>query len=120
MIEAKINQRARGLNAVLGLWLAASAFLWPHGRAEHYDALFTGLAVLALAVAGLAGVRWTRWGNAALAIWLLCSTIGLPYVMGATVLNHAFVGLLVLIVSFFPPPASTTTAGGGAGTIPEV
>jgi hypothetical protein len=106
------------LNGMLGLWLAASAFLWAHTHAHFLNALLCGIAFAVLAGVELLGVRWARWATVVVALWLPVSAVAFPYVDGGTVLNHLVVGLAVLAVSALPLRAVTTTEGGGAGLVP--
>lgn len=83
---------ARAANAVLGLWLFLSAFLWPHTFFHQTNAWIVGMAVVTLAMFGLTGVGWARYANAALGAWLILSAILVPRVGAATFWNHLLVG----------------------------
>jgi len=66
--------RAPGIaNAVLGAWLFASAFVWPHTSNQMTNTCAIG----ALSVAGaLVGTQYStiRYVNSILALWLLVSS----------------------------------------------
>src|SRR5207247_9235375 len=98
--------RARILNALLGVWLVASAYLWPHHRGEFLNAWITGVAMIVFAFIGMRR-RGARWADAALALWLFSSMFIFPYAAGMSVLNHILVAMVVLVVSFFPLAAIT-------------
>jgi len=93
--------RARILNAVLGAWLFASAFLWSHYPAEFHNTWITGAAMFLVALIGMR-FRSARWVDAALALWLFCSIFFFPAADGGTVLNSILISMIVLIVSFLP------------------
>jgi formate hydrogenlyase subunit 4 len=86
---------ARAINAVLGLWLFVSVFLWPHSRPQTITATVVGMLVVTAALAGLGGVRWARLVSAGAGGWLLLSALLLPIVSTATFWNHVVVGLAV-------------------------
>jgi hypothetical protein len=89
------------VNMLLGVWLAATAVLWPHQPGEYHNAWITGLAMVGVAVLGVR-VAGARWADAALALWLFSSTFVFAHATGATVLNDMLVAMAALIVSFLP------------------
>jgi hypothetical protein len=93
---------ARALNALLGLWLFVSAFLWPHSRFQLDNAWITGIAAVVLAMAALSGVEWARYLNAALGAWLIVSAILARGSGAATRWNHLIVGFLVAFIALAP------------------
>jgi hypothetical protein len=66
------SREPRIANAILGAWLLASAFLWPHTSIQLVN--MCAIGVLAVVVA-LLGTRYPtlRYVNAVLALWLLVS-----------------------------------------------
>jgi hypothetical protein len=84
------------------LWLFASAFLWPHPRAQLHNAWVVGLLVVTLAVAGMDGLRWGRYLNAVLGAWLIISALFFSPAAGATYWNHTLVGIAILALGLSP------------------
>jgi hypothetical protein len=93
---------ARMANAALGLWLFVSAFLWPHGWSQQYNALVVGMVVVTAAVAAIGGARWGRYVNAASGGWLIISALFLSPGLGATFWNHVVVGFLLATLGLSP------------------
>ncbi len=60
------------LNAFLGIWLVASAFLWKHTTASRVDAVAVGVVCIAIA---LLSTRFptARWLYVPLAAWMFAS-----------------------------------------------
>lgn len=88
---------ARTANAVLGLWLFVSAFLWPHSRHQFVSAVVAGMFAVTLALFGMAGLAWPRYLNVMIGAWLIVSGLCLPRVSTATSWNHVLVGLGLVI-----------------------
>ncbi len=93
---------ARAANAILGVWLFFSAFLWPHGRQEFVNAVTVGILAVTLAVFGLSGRRWPRYLNITLGVWLMLSDLFLSRAIGATFWNHLLVGLGLVVFGVAP------------------
>jgi hypothetical protein len=93
---------ARAINAILGVWLFTSAFVWPHGRAQFVNATVVGMLAVTLALLGLGGRRWPRLSNTALGGWLILSSLFLPRWSVATFWNHIFVGFAMALVGASP------------------
>jgi hypothetical protein len=83
---------ARLVNAVLGLWLFTSAFLWPHASAQRVNAWSVGIVAVTAALAGLGRTKAGRYVNAAAGAWLMISALFLPRLSPATFWNHMIVG----------------------------
>jgi hypothetical protein len=92
----------RVIDVVLGLWLCASAFAWPHGAIQFVNAAVIGLVIAGDAAAALAGHDRTRFGNRALAIWLFVSNLILPGTSLATAWNHSLIAVMVFLSSMVP------------------
>jgi hypothetical protein len=75
----------RLINALLGLWLFFSAFLWPHTPVERTNAWVVGMLAVTAALVGLSGRT--------LGGWLVVSAILLPRFTAATFWNHLLVGV---------------------------
>ncbi len=82
----------------LGLWLIASAFLWPHnGLHLLNNCVVGGLTVLAAcATFARAGARYFI---ALLGIWLYSTAGAFSSISALTVLNNVLVAVLMLVVS---------------------
>jgi hypothetical protein len=65
---------ARLANAVLGLWLFTSAFLWRHFHGSLHNTWLVGALIFASALAALRHSAW-RWANTILSAWLFFSTL---------------------------------------------
>jgi hypothetical protein len=92
----------RVIDVALGLWLCASAFVWPHGLPQFLNASVIGAMIAIDAGAALAGHERARMGNRALAVWLFLSNLVLPGTSLATAWNHAIVAVMVFLLSMVP------------------
>jgi hypothetical protein len=95
---------ARVLNAILGLWLFVSVFLWPDTSAQRANIALVGLFVALTALSA-----WTvgqrprlRLINACLGAWLLFSIAAFPPRNIETKINSAIVGVLVFLLALVP------------------
>lgn len=95
---------AKLISLALGMWLFASAFLWPHSDAQLANAWVCGALVMTLSVWGLLGAAWARVLNAAVALWLMGSTLVMPRLSTATLWNQVLVGAVLLFVASLPTP----------------
>jgi hypothetical protein len=90
---------ARALNAVLGLWLFFSAFLWPQTSAQRWTAWMVGILAVTAALAGGSGEERGRNLGAALGGWLILSALLLPRLLAATFWNEIFVGFAMAFLA---------------------
>jgi hypothetical protein len=97
------------INIVLGLWMFASAFLWPHGMAAFVNALIVGLVTAVCAAIGT-WVPPVRIVNTAMGVWLICSLFAWPMEAPATTWNNFFVGAAIVLVSLIGPDESEITS----------
>ena len=67
-------RRARLANLILGAWLFASAFIWPHTSASRMNTWIVGLAIAVIAAVAL---RVARILNSVLSMWLIMSSFWL-------------------------------------------
>jgi nitric oxide reductase large subunit len=86
-------------NIVLGVWLAVSAFLWPHSNAQFNNALIVGLLIAIFGVVASRGVAFGAYANAALGAWLFLSSFFLPTLRAGTFWNHLLVGIGVFVLA---------------------
>ena len=83
---------ARFVNALLGLWLFFSAFLWPQPLQQRVFSWTIGIMVVTAALVGAAGVKLGRYVNAILGAWLILASILRPGLDRVTFWNHLLVG----------------------------
>jgi heme A synthase len=96
-----MNNWARYVNIVLGVWLVISAFAWPHTVSQQTNAWVVGLLVATIALVAIARDR-VRYLNTALAVWLFISIWALPGVYMATAWNSALVAIGIFMFSLVP------------------
>ena len=105
-----MSERWRYANVVLGAWLLASAFLWPHNPLQFRNTWSVG--ALSVVVAALAlSVPLLRYGNALLGVWLLCTTIWAPRIAASTLWNNALVGVALAVFTLVPSGPGSTRSG---------
>jgi hypothetical protein len=95
---------ARYFNAMLGLWLFLSAFIWPHVPSARMNTCLVGLFV------GVSAVTATCWDEArrltaVLALWLAFTTVVVYPARPATLWNNLLVAAAVLALSFVHEPS---------------
>ena len=91
----------RAANVLLGTWLIASSFLWPHTVAQQVNAIVVALLAIAFAVAESRKPK-VRYLNIVLAIWLFVSTLALPGTSTATLWNALFVAIMMVSCTITP------------------
>nr|HEX4316877.1 hypothetical protein [Kofleriaceae bacterium] len=98
----------RWLVLVMGLWLASSAFFWPHDPPEATNTVIVGLAMAAVAFGGLFAPR-VRYANTAIAVYLIATTILFAHASLVSAYNDGVIAALVFAASLVPSePASWT------------
>lgn len=102
-------RRARYANLALGVWLMASAFIWPHYEVSRANTGVVGLLICVSSLAARGRSSW-RWANTALAAWLCLSTLLLIRPLWISMVwNNLLVAGLVFALSLV---ADTGTAAG--------
>jgi hypothetical protein len=96
----------RLINAVVGVWLFLSAFLWPHTRAQMFNTWISGVLCVVFAVAGIAAPG-ARHLNTALAIWIFVSSWTIPSSSAATLWNNVLCAIAIFVVSLIPSDTKT-------------
>jgi hypothetical protein len=86
-----------------GGWLFLSGFIFEMTQAQRINVWVVGFAVVAIALAALRTDEH-RFGNSALAFWLLVSTMTLFRTGGAALVNNLAVSLVVFGLSLIPNP----------------
>src|SRR5581483_9557934 len=88
----------RWVNALVGVWLFISAFVWPHSAPQYANTWIMGIITVAVALIAI-GSPGVRFVNTAVGIWLIISTFALPSISVATRWNNFIVGIVVGILS---------------------
>jgi len=91
---------ARLIHIVLGVWLIASAFLWPHDVVQGTNTWVTGALCAACALLEVK-VPQARYFNAMLGAYLFSSTWFLPGSMG-TLMNNLLVAIAIFFTAALP------------------
>jgi hypothetical protein len=108
----------RLVNALLGLYLFMSAFLWPRGLVQFTNVFLTGLLVMGFGVAAILGRPHARWVNFGLGVWLFVSALALPTGAAGNGLgglaNQLIVAVLLATTSLFPAQVHYQDAHGSA------
>lgn len=88
----------RSVNVLLGAWLFASAFLWPHQDNARFNDWVCGMLVAASALSAIwaPALRWTSTG---LAVWLGFGALFFDYSSQATRLHDLAIAGIVFAVS---------------------
>ena len=93
----------RYCNMLLGLWLFLSAFAWGHTPGNRINTCLVGLFV-GIAATMATGASVMRRLTAALAGWLMFTTLIVYSARPATFWNNLILAALVLGVSLVPSP----------------
>ncbi len=96
--ETRSPVRIRGLNVLLGAWLFASAFLWPHHDNEAFNDWVCGLLVTASALCAIWAPPF-RWVNAAVAVWLGASVLIFNYASRVTRIHDLVLAGAMFVVA---------------------
>lgn len=100
---------ARLVNALFGVWLYLSAFLWLHTPFERGNAWVSGIVVVTAALVGLHGLKVGRYVNALVGAWLIVSALFVPKVTQATFWNHMLVGFALALFAMMSSLSSFRT-----------
>jgi hypothetical protein len=92
----------RVVNALLGLWLFASAFLISSSKLQFLNVLVISLLVMSFGMASVLGRHGARRVNAALGVWLFISALALPLTSMAQIFHNVVMAVLLVITSLFP------------------
>lgn len=84
----------RWMNAVLGLWIFASAFVAGERSASFGVHIVLGLAIFVVAFVAM-GYRRARYVNAALGGWLVLSPFVFQYLARPIAVNDLAIGIIV-------------------------
>lgn len=89
---------ARIGTAGAGLWLLASAFMWPHSRPSFTNTWVVGVAIFLTALWAFRD-QFARWATAALGVWLAMFTLYTWHQSPATLWNNVIVAVCVVGLS---------------------
>jgi hypothetical protein len=89
------------LNVLVGAWLFASAFLWPHSQAQFTNTTATGLLCAVTAALSGAAPRF-RFLNTGVGVWLFITSFSIPRLSEATAVNNAAVAVAIFVISLLP------------------
>ena len=90
----------RLINLLIGVWLFASTFVWPHAPHARSVALYVGL-LIALVSAWAMFVHAVHWINAVLAVGLFVLTLGHEH-SALTAWNHVIISIIVFALALVP------------------
>lgn len=98
---------ARWVNAILGVWLFISAFVWPHTGPAQTNTWICGVLAFVFALGAMAapGIRWL---NTLLAIWLFFATWAIYHLTAGTLWNNMIVAVVIFCLSFVPSERAGT------------
>lgn len=86
----------RIFNALIAIWLFATAFMWPHAHLAQEVTIVAAVLTFILSIMEMY-VRGARYLNAVVAVFLFLSALTLPAVTRATVWNNAIVAIAILV-----------------------
>jgi hypothetical protein len=103
-----VNASPRILNAIIGVWLFISAFVWTHSQAQLTNTWICGVLCVVFALIATA-VPPARYLNTLLAIWLFISAWALPTASAGTIWNNVLCAIAIFIVSLVPNTPTEVT-----------
>ena len=92
----------RVVNALLGLWMFVSAFMFARGTAQFYNVLAVSLLVIGFSLASILGRHGARKANFVLGVWLVISALALGNPTTSSMVNQIVSAALLMITSLFP------------------
>ena len=99
----------RIFNALIGVWLFVTAFMWTHNRAEGTLTVVCGVLTFILAIASFYTLA-ARYATLVVAAALFVGALALPAYNRATVWNNVIVAVALLAASLLDRgPESTRT-----------
>jgi hypothetical protein len=107
------NSPARVVNALLGMWLFFSGFVWDHTPPQRVNAWAVGALCVAVALVALAAPVLRRL-NTALSAWLFASVWMLPHASSVTMWNDAVVAVAIFAFSLVPSRRAEALPAQGA------
>jgi hypothetical protein len=86
----------RIFNALIAIWLFATAFMWPHTHLARMVTILAAVLTFALSIMSMY-IRGARHLNAVVAVFLFLSALTLPALSRATTWNNAIVAIAILV-----------------------
>jgi hypothetical protein len=93
---------ARVASLLLGCWLFASTFLWPHASSAGFNTWLSGFLIASAATVAIYVPR-TRFVNTAIALWLVVAATTFDHLAGLTLWNNLAVAVAVFLLSLVGP-----------------
>lgn len=97
-----LGQAARVANIILGAWLFASAFVWPHAQASRVHTWIAGLLMVVIGAGALWLQPLMRYLNTVLSFWLFFTSLSALQTRRATLWNNLIASALVFLLSLVP------------------
>jgi hypothetical protein len=88
----------RIFNALIGIWLFVTAFMWPHAHGEFMVTVTVAILTFALAIVAIYSGA-ARYLNAVVAVMLFLSALTLPSLTRATTWNNAIVAIAIFVAA---------------------
>jgi hypothetical protein len=88
----------RIFNALIGIWLFVTAFMWPHAPAERTITIVAAILTFALAILAIY-TKIARHLNAVLAVLLFLTVLSMPSLTRATQWNNAIVAIAIFVAA---------------------
>jgi uncharacterized membrane protein YhhN len=102
----------RIVNVLIGIWLLATIFMWPHTPVQKTVTVVVAILTVVLAILATF-TPVARSLNACVAILLfVLSTMALPSLGLATIWNNTIVAIAIFVVSLVDNGAEATRRGG--------
>ncbi len=88
----------RIFNALIAIWLFATAFMWPHAHLAQVVTIVAAVLTFVLSIMSMY-IRGARHLNAVVAVFLFLSALTLPALTRATTWNNAICAIAILIAA---------------------
>jgi lysylphosphatidylglycerol synthetase-like protein (DUF2156 family) len=88
----------RIFNALIGVWLFATAFMWPHSQPEMTVTIVAAILTFALALLAIY-TGAARYLNAVVAVLLFLSALTIPSLAKATQWNNTIVAVAIFVAA---------------------
>ena len=88
----------RIFNALIGIWLFVTAFMWPHTSTEMTVTILAAILTFGLAILAIYTFA-ARYLNAFVAVLLFISALTIPTLARATQWNNAIVAIAIFVAA---------------------
>lgn len=100
MIEWTNTKLCDVVNLLLGIFLAASPWIFNFGGPASTNALVGGVVIALLSIAALSVfAQWEEWINLLLGLWVLVSPWVLAFTDATAIRVHVAVGIVVAVLA---------------------